>query len=256
MERFARTIIGYHGCTQAFAHDVLLGRTRIDQWQPSQNVWDWLGHGIYFWEHSPRRALRWAQDHYPEPAVLGAVIQLGRCFDLLDESVTALLAESFLKLADSFAQEGKPLPDNSGAGGKLRKLDCLVINECLLDLAQQNAAYDTVRGAFLEGDPAYTGAGFCRETHIQIAIRNSACLLGVSSQTYSMNSPTAAEIAQEAREALARSRLTPKERFERLVRLGWINRNGEVTKIFGGDVDPEPGMPDPAYANGNGKKRS
>src|SRR4051794_26746785 len=73
MERFARTIIGYHGCTRAFAEDVLLGRTPIDQWQPSQNVWDWLGHGIYFWEHSPGRALRWAQEHYADAAVLGAM---------------------------------------------------------------------------------------------------------------------------------------------------------------------------------------
>lgn len=179
MERFARTIIGYHGCTKAFADDVLLGRVSIDRWQPSQNVWDWLGHGIYFWEHSPRRALRWAQVHYAEPAVLGAVIQLGRCFDLMDESITALLADSYARVTDAFIQQGNQLPDNAGAGGKLRKLDCLVINECMGHLDQQNILYDTVRGAFVEGIPIYPGAGFFAETHIQLAVRNSTCLLGV-----------------------------------------------------------------------------
>ena len=87
----ARTIIGYHGCRADFAHDVLLGNVSIDAWKPSANEWDWLGHGIYFWEHSPQRALRWAQEKYEQPAVLGAVVQLGKCFDLLDESVTAAL---------------------------------------------------------------------------------------------------------------------------------------------------------------------
>jgi hypothetical protein len=179
MERFARTIIGYHGCEGDFARDVLLGKIRIDHWQPSENVWDWLGNGIYFWEHSPARALRWAQAQCQEPAIIGAVIQLGKCFDLLDESMTALLADGYSKLAEAFAQEGRQLPENAGAGGKLRKLDCLVINDCLDRLAQQGIVYDTARGAFLEGDPAYPGAGFSRETHIQIAVRNSACLLGV-----------------------------------------------------------------------------
>jgi hypothetical protein len=142
-------------------------------------VWDWLGHGIYFWEHSPQRALRWAQEHYLEPAVLGAVVQLGKCFDLLDESVTPLLADSYTRVSDAFNQRGMPLPDNGGAGGKLRKLDCLVINECLEHLRQQGIAYDTVRGAFLEGNPVYPGAAFSTETHIQLAVRNSACLIGV-----------------------------------------------------------------------------
>jgi hypothetical protein len=61
----------------------------------------------------------------------------------------------------------------------MRKLDCLIINHCLNRLEQQGIRYDTVRGAFLEGDPVYPDAGFARETHIQIAVRNRACLLGV-----------------------------------------------------------------------------
>jgi len=53
MEKFARIIIGYHGCRQDFAEAILLGKTPIAEWQQSQNAYDWLGEGIYFWEHSP-----------------------------------------------------------------------------------------------------------------------------------------------------------------------------------------------------------
>lgn len=183
MERFERIIVGYHGCTEKFARDLLLGKLRISDWQPSTNEWDWLGHGIYFWEHSPTRALRWAQQQYrtgrQRPAVIGAYIQLGRCFDLLNEGITSLLRETYERLARACAAEGGSLPQNRGSKGKMRELDCLVINTCIRDLGDRGTEYDTVRGAFLEGEPVYPTAGFCRESHIQVAVRNSACILGV-----------------------------------------------------------------------------
>jgi hypothetical protein len=183
MEPYARIVVGYHGCTTGFAQGLLLGRRPIREWQPSTNDWDWLGHGIYFWEHAPQRAFRWARECYctrrQRPAVLGAYIQLGRCFDLLNESITALLGETYERMVRAFAEEGRPLPQNRGREGKLRELDCIVINECIDDLRQSGKQYDTVRGAFLEGSPVYPGAGFSRESHIQIAVRNSSCILGV-----------------------------------------------------------------------------
>jgi len=179
MERFARTIIGYHGCEEKFAGELLNGHIAINEWKPSRNAWDWLGHGVYFWEHSPQRALRWARENCSQPSVIGGVIQLGRCFDLMDESVTASLVDSFAEFASAIAETGQPLPDNRGAGWKLRRLDCLVINDCLNRLQLQGVQYDSVRGAFLEGEPVYPGAGFFRETHIQVAVRNSSCILGV-----------------------------------------------------------------------------
>src|SRR5206468_9579994 len=116
MDQFARIVIGYHGCPEDFARDLLLGVKQVPAWQPSTNDWDWLGHGIYFWEHSPERARRWAQDKFSKqtttPAVIGAVIQLGRCFDLLDEAITATLASSFLELDSAFARTGRALPQN------------------------------------------------------------------------------------------------------------------------------------------------
>ncbi len=183
MEQFARIVVGYHGCTDQFARSLLLGKKRISDWRPSANEWDWLGDGIYFWEHAPERALRWAQERCrnkrQRPAVLGAYIQLGRCFDLLNEAVTALLAETYERMARSFAEEGRALPENRSQDAKLRQRDCLLINTCIRDQRRSGTECDTVRGAFLEGRPAYPGAGFSRESHIQIAVRNPSCILGV-----------------------------------------------------------------------------
>src|SRR5258708_7266876 len=141
MEQFARIVVGYHGCTGKFAREFLLGTRAVSDWQPSSNTWDWLGHGIYFWEHSPERALRWAREkHAPAgaaPAVLGAVIQLGRCFDLLNEAITAILAENYQALTQAYAALGQPLPENRGADRKRRDLDCLVINLGLKRLREQ-----------------------------------------------------------------------------------------------------------------------
>jgi hypothetical protein len=110
---------------------------------------------------------------------LGAVVQLGRCFDLLNEAVTAILASGYQALVQAYADQSRLLPVNRGSEGKRRELDCLVLNDCLGGLKDAGLAYDTVRGAFLEGDPGYRGAGIRRETHIQIAVRNPDCILGV-----------------------------------------------------------------------------
>src|SRR5262249_2886859 len=72
--------------TETLAQRLLLGKLPVSGWRPSINDWDGLGHGIYFWEHAPERALRWARERYrgrrQRPAVVGAHLQLGRCFDL------------------------------------------------------------------------------------------------------------------------------------------------------------------------------
>ncbi len=62
----------------------------------------------------------------------------------------------------------------------IRKLDCAVIN--LLHEFRKFAdrpAYDTVRGAFVEGEDLYPGAMIREKTHIQIAVVNPECIHGV-----------------------------------------------------------------------------
>ncbi|HJT35569.1 MAG TPA: hypothetical protein VJ783_26310 [Pirellulales bacterium] len=180
MERFARIVVGYHGCELKLADGLLTGKIPLADWNKSENAYDWLGEGIYFWEHSPTRALRWATERFKRRAALiGAVIQLGTCFDLLDEKITTLLARSYPKLAASYEAAGKPLPVNKGKDKKLRELDCAVINECVYRVGLHQHSFDTVRGAFLEGPPIFAGTTISAETHIQIAVRNLDCILGV-----------------------------------------------------------------------------
>ena len=55
-----------------------------------------------------------------------------------------------------------------------------------------------------------------------------------------MNYPSPRELAAEARAALLASPETPEEHFQRLIKCGFINAHGQVTKLLGGDADPEP----------------
>ncbi|HQU45626.1 MAG TPA: hypothetical protein PK867_22625, partial [Pirellulales bacterium] len=111
--------------------------------------------------------------------VIRAVIQLGTCFDLLDERINGLLATGYADLAESYAVAGKALPENKGRDKKLRELDCAVINYCVFCEGLRRIPFDTVRGAFLEGPPVFPGTMISAETHIQIAVRNPDCILGV-----------------------------------------------------------------------------
>ncbi|HEV3341782.1 MAG TPA: hypothetical protein VG125_15555 [Pirellulales bacterium] len=185
MERFARIVLGYHGAkageAAVYAKKLLIGEVSVEEWKPSENEYDWLGQGIYFWEHSPERARRWAG---ADGIVVGAVIQLGNCLDFTDLRYTSLLRQSHANVGRDYRSRNLTLPDNSGRDLKLRKLDCLVINS--LSLAMPEDVH-TVRGAFEEGDEAFPGAASKMETHIQIAVRNRQCILGIFRPTFDEN---------------------------------------------------------------------
>jgi hypothetical protein len=181
-------VFGFHGTDKAVALDILNGRTSF---QHSNNSYDWLGHGVYFWENSLERARQYAEEDsrrrhsaINEPFVLGAVIDLGECLDLLDQKYLDLVRASYLRLRADLALEGRRLPSNQGfAAGdfdfKRRELDCAVIRYTHQLGATQGMRFDTVRAAFWEGEPLYEGAGFRRQNHIQVAVVNPACIKGV-----------------------------------------------------------------------------
>ncbi len=121
MDRFTRIVLGYHGCDPAFADALLRGDVPVTAWEPSQNRYDWLGHGIYFWEFGPERAKTWGG----KGGIIGAMIQLGVCLDFTDVGYTTLLAEIYESVKEKHRRRGKPLPKNKG---KRRDLDCLMIN--------------------------------------------------------------------------------------------------------------------------------
>ena len=58
MTRASAFVLGYHGCDMVTGEKVLAGKAHL---RSSENDYDWLGSGIYFWENSARRALDWAK---------------------------------------------------------------------------------------------------------------------------------------------------------------------------------------------------
>ncbi|MDR0381745.1 MAG: hypothetical protein LBH86_07130 [Oscillospiraceae bacterium] len=162
---------GYHGCDQTVADKVL---TQGEHLYLSANDYDWLGGGTYFWEDSPDRAWIWAQRH-PHPAVIGAHITLGHCFDLLQPENVALLRRHYRVFRNDMRLAGTAWPVNTPL---FRRLDCAVIEHMHAYRDKQGfPPFDSLRGAFEEGEPVFPGSFLRTLTHIQLCVRNRACIL-------------------------------------------------------------------------------
>ncbi len=176
-------VLGYHGCDKDTADKLLNNKP----FQPSTNDYDWLGHGIYFWEANPDRALDWARERAASagrtagPAVVGAIIDPGFCLDLISSNGIQAIQNVYGEYERMIAASGAKVPRNSGGDDHLsRYLDCAVIT--YLHGARERDGeppFDTVRGVFLEGSPIYRNSGLRRKTHIQICVRNSTMIKGV-----------------------------------------------------------------------------
>ncbi len=167
-------LLGFHGTDQVTAEKVLSGEGHL---LPSKNSYDWLGHGIYFWEHSPLRALEFSEAKYDDPVVIGAIIDPGFCLNLLEASALNQLKASY----ELLVKDGFELPENIGGVDKLqRHLDCAVIESLhqLRESDEVQRSYDTVRGAFWEGEELYPNAGFKEKNHVQIVVRNQESIKG------------------------------------------------------------------------------
>jgi len=175
-------ILGYHGCDRKEGEKRLAGAP----FRASTNDYDWLGEGIYFWEANPVRGIEFATEamkrkgsRIKEPFVIGAVIDLGVCLDLTTSLGIAAVNRGFDSLRASLAEAGENIPSNTQDGLRRRR-DCAVINRVHEIFEEAGLPpFDTVRGVFTEGGPAFDGAGFLAKTHIQIAVRNPECIKGV-----------------------------------------------------------------------------
>jgi hypothetical protein len=140
-------VIGFHGCDASVRDLLLKDPNKI---VISREPYDWLGHGLYFWENNFERALQWAEDKKRRgkiinPAVIGAVLQLGYCCDFLEARFIRMIERYYRSMAASYRANGKEIPKNE-------------------DLT--------------EGGPAFEGSGLHAKTHIQICIRNMNCIKG------------------------------------------------------------------------------
>ena len=177
-------ILGFHGTKKEIAEKVLSGQMVL---RKSANEYDWLGSGVYFWESSPSRAYDFAHEAFArdeppytgEVGVVGAIIDPGKCLNLLEASSIRQVKKAYGVLAARFAECG--MPRNEGGNDLLKRyLDCAVIQDLHEIRDEASAAgedaslalYQTVRPAFREGDALYPDAGFHEKTHIQIAVRD------------------------------------------------------------------------------------
>ena len=191
-------LIGFHGCDIS-VRDKLLSNP--DEIIKSEEPHDWLGHGMYFWENNNERALQWAEDKKNRggikvPAVIGAVISLGHCFDFLDSRFINMLKVYHELFQSEYKSLGKKVPQNrdiksdANKDKVMRELDCAVIEfthqkiagAIVKDKKEQGFSeykkFDSTRGVFIEGGAAFPGAGIQDKNHIQICIRNANCIKG------------------------------------------------------------------------------
>lgn len=185
-------VIAFHGCDEETFEKVLYHHEDL---KPSNNSYDWLGNGIYFWEDSVDRAWQWAvsscerynKKHPGEkekkPAVIGAVISLGNCLNLTDYKSGDILRAGYEILKYELSLNGKELPQNRNVKNNTdllyRDLDCAVIQRIhQYNREQGKRDFDSVRGIFIEGNPVYENSGIKDKTHVQLCVVNPNCIKG------------------------------------------------------------------------------
>jgi hypothetical protein len=191
-------IIGFHGCDESTAQELT---NNPDKLVVSKRPHDWLGHGFYFWENNFERAYLWAEEKkkrgdIEKPAVVGAIINLGYCCDFIDSKFTKMIGIYYELMVQSYNAQSKPLPKNNDRAKDvfkdkiIRNLDCAVIefmhSEIYSQIKEEEEKqgfselriFDSTRGVFTEGGPAFHGAGIQNKSHIQVCIRNSNCIKG------------------------------------------------------------------------------
>ena len=189
-QELPQMILGFHGCDKSVAMDILNSTTK--HLTASNNSYDWLGDGIYFWLNDPQRAYEWADkvhkrnpEKIKEPFVIGAVIDLGVCLNFCERESIQLLQKSYedlksasLSIGYDIDEELKNKAPDDGGFNLIRPLDCAVIKNLHEMMKKQDISFDTVYGYFQEGSDAFPGAGIKEKSHIQISVRNKRCIKG------------------------------------------------------------------------------
>lgn len=157
-----------------------------DQLKPSYNPWDWLGPGVYFWEENPYKALQYAEKcanksqkfsgEIHTPLVIGAIIELRNCLNLVEPNSINIVKEAFSNLKRSMEQAGETMPENKKAN---RERDCAVIKYVHESNKRTGLdPYDTIRSPFHEGKEIYDQANFTAGLHMEICVINTECIKG------------------------------------------------------------------------------
>ena len=176
---YDRTIVAFHGTRQATARSLVAG----EPFGASTNDDDWLGHGIYFWEFAPQQAWWWADRRYgpKNAAVVGALVRLGNCIDLLDPSNAELVEQAHSDLKQAMRAAGKPMPKNAN---NHKYLDCAVFNWLYARLEGADHGVESCRAVFVplrsgKMPRLWTRSGVFGGAHVQLCIREPRNILAV-----------------------------------------------------------------------------
>ena len=189
-------LIAYHGCDVTTRDDLVSGR--LKHLTHSNNQYDWLGPGAYFFEGDVERALLFAQASHQNPAkrytakpiatpaVVGAVLQVQRWLDMTTQAGIKEFSLAYQVFAAAQSADGKPVPTNSPASDTdadviYRALDNAVFTWLHLARASQEPprpAFQAVRAAFHQGEKVAPTSGFHVSTHIQISLQDNNCVVG------------------------------------------------------------------------------
>jgi hypothetical protein len=160
-------IFGYHGTSQERATAIL-----AEGFRASDNDYDWLGTGIYFFQDAPIRAKQWAtQQHPQDPAVIYSHIRLDNCIDLFDIGWQPLLKKVYNSFVEQYQSTNQPLPKQNPERSKAHRLDCTFFNFAI-ELISQEQPIDSIRAVFMEGERLFPSSAIFELAHIQIAVRN------------------------------------------------------------------------------------
>lgn len=189
-------LVVYHGCDVTTRDDLVSGRLKyLNQ---SNNRYDWLGPGAYFFEGDVERALLFAQASHQNPdkrytakpiatpAVAGAILRVQSWLDMTTQAGIKEFSLAYQVFAAGRKAEGKPIPTNSPADITdtdviYRALDNAVFTWLHNARASQDPPlppFQAVRAAFHQGEKVAPTSGFHANTHIQISLRDNNCVLG------------------------------------------------------------------------------
>lgn len=189
-------LVAYHGCDITTRDDLVSGH--LKHLNHSANRYDWLGPGAYFFEGDVERALLFAQTSHANPAkrfsakpiatpaVVGAVLDVQYWLDMTMQTGIKEFSAAYQAMAEGLRMANAPIPANRKAHETdtdvlYRALDNAVFQWIHQRRESQLPAlppFQAVRAAFPQGEKIAPTSGFNARTHIQIALRDNACVVG------------------------------------------------------------------------------
>jgi hypothetical protein len=165
-------VYGDRGTSQAQAASILR-----NGFQASDNDYDWLGTGVYFFQDAPLRAEQLARERHPQnPAVICAVIRLENCIGLFDINWVPQLKNVYNLFVQQYRSTDRPLPKQNPDRSKAHRLDCAFFNYASKFLSSEQQPVESIRAVFVEGKRIFSDSAIFDLAHVQIAIKNRALI--------------------------------------------------------------------------------